>query len=294
MVTHTRMRWLALMVALTVTACSGSEPGDDDLSEDDAPTGTDDDNAEGDDEGDDTGDDDTGDDDTGDEDDGDDDPGAGRDAGAGRDSGASASDASRPTTDAGGDAARPSDGGPRAPDAAAPSDAGPAPSSDDVPAGAHCAEVASWDAQSAMFEQQVLELTNAARAAGHNCDTMGMFGPAPALKMEPRLRCSARLHSAYMAKTMEFAHTQSATGLDPFKRMMAAGYQFRLAGENIAYGQRSPQEVVSGWLDSDGHCANIMNPRFTELGVGYVVAMGMSTRPGRASPYWTQNFGTPR
>lgn len=162
--------------------------------------------------------------------------------------------------------------------------------SDDVPAGDHCADVAGWDPTWSQYEEEVLLLTNEARAKGHNCDSEGNFGPAPALTMEAHLRCAARLHSQYMADTSDFNHTQTSTGLDPFERMMDAGYSFLAAGENIAVGQMSPQEVVDGWLDSDGHCSNIMSKDFTQIGIGYDEGPFM----GFEAPYWTQNFGRPR
>jgi uncharacterized protein YkwD len=179
-----------------------------------------------------------------------------------------------------------------APDAQAPDagasvpDAG-APASSDVPDIAACADARSWPDNPSQYEREVFELTNQARAAGHNCDSEGSFGPAPALTMEPHLRCSARLHSAYMARTGDFNHTQTATGLDPFERIAATGYRARAAGENIAAGQTSPRSVVDGWLESDGHCRNIMDPGYTEIGVGYVLGtIGYKH-------YWTQNFGKP-
>ena len=84
-----------------------------------------------------------------------------------------------------------------------------------------------------------------------------------------------------------FDHTNKA-GQSPFQRMQAAGYFGSAMGENIAMGQRSPAEVVNGWLDSDGHCSNIMNSMFTQLGVGYY--LGGSGFFGQ-SIEWTQNFG---
>lgn len=190
-----------------------------------------------------------------------------------------------------GDAAAPEPGTPAA-DAGAPEPgpdaSAPPPSSPDVPDIAACADARSWPESASQWELEVLELTNQARAAGHNCDSEGSFGPAPALTMEPRLRCSARLHSAYMAETGDFNHTQTATGLDPFERIAATGYRSRAAGENIAAGQNSPRAVVDGWLDSDGHCRNIMDAGYTELGVGYVLgSIGYKH-------YWTQNFGRPQ
>jgi uncharacterized protein YkwD len=179
-------------------------------------------------------------------------------------------------------------------DAAPTSDAGTAPASSGeiVPAGDHCAPVANFDAQAAAFEEEVLKLTNEARAVGHDCGEKGIFGPTTPLKMQAQLRCSSRMHSKYMAESGEFDHRVPA-GSDPFIRMMAAGYKFSTAGENIAAGQPTPKAVVDGWLKSDGHCANIMNPDFTEIGVGYVPVPGKPAA-GRYGSYWTQNFGKPR
>jgi uncharacterized protein YkwD len=157
-----------------------------------------------------------------------------------------------------------------------------------------CESVADWDPAWVEFEDEVLALTNAARAAGYDCDSEGRFGPAAPLAMEPRLRCSARLHSGYMAETGDFDHVESQNGSNPFDRMEAAGYEFWTAGENIALGQGSPREVVGGWLESDGHCANIMNPEFTELGVGYAEGTAAPLGFTGTAPYWTQNFGRPR
>lgn len=171
-------------------------------------------------------------------------------------------------------------------------DAGPVSSGDEVPAGEHCASVAAWPEAASAFEDEVLKLTNEARAVGHNCDTEGMFGPTTPLTMEPQLRCSARLHSTYMATTGEFDHYVPA-GSDPGKRIAAAGYAGNNFGENIAWGQATPSDVVDGWLESDGHCSNIMSPSYMHLGVGYVVGKQPSGG-SRSAPYWTQNFGAQR
>lgn len=216
-----------------------------------------------------------------------------------KDSGVASKDAGRPdaalAVDAGTKPTGSADAGGGSTDAGATTtaDAGSSSGGASVPTGDHCAPVAAWDAKSTQFEDEVLKLTNEARAAGHNCDKEGNFGPTTPLKMQPQLRCSSRLHSKYMADTGDFNHTQTSTMLDPFARMKAAGYQFRTAGENIAAGQQTPKAVVDGWLDSDGHCRNIMDPGFTELGVGYVVSKAGTGLGGRATPYWTQNFGKP-
>lgn len=157
-----------------------------------------------------------------------------------------------------------------------------------------CQAVAEWDPEWVAFEGEVLRLTNLARARGHDCDSAGRFGPSGPLVMNDRLRCAARVHSLYMASTGEFAHDESQNGSDPFERMASAGYEFSAAGENIAAGQRSPQEVVAGWLESDGHCANIMLPAYRELGVGFALGDGAALGFRGDAPYWTQAFGAPR
>jgi uncharacterized protein YkwD len=231
-------------------------------------------------------------------DDGDDDDDDGP-AGTGKDGGVAPKDAGRSdagsAVDAGGKPPAIVDAGSTGPDAGATPkpDAGAISTGMDVPTGEHCAAAAAWDAKSAQFEEEVLKLTNEARAAGHNCDKEGNFGPTTPLAMQPQLRCSSRLQSKYMAETGDFNHTQTATMLDPFDRMKAAGYQFRAAGENIAAGQQTPKAVVDGWLDSDGHCRNIMDPGFTDIGIGYVVSGAATGLGGRPTPYWTQNFGKP-
>lgn len=179
---------------------------------------------------------------------------------------------------------------------------GPEPSSDDtsapdtpgdpsadVPDTEHCAPVADWDPAWAQWEQEVLLLVNENRAAGANCDTEGEFGPAEPLTMEPMLRCSARLHSMDMFERDFFDHT-NPDGLDPFDRMAEAGFEGSYMGENIAYGQASPEQVMADWMESDGHCSNIMNPNFTLIGVGYHEG---ADNPRDGKHFWTQNFGTP-
>lgn len=160
------------------------------------------------------------------------------------------------------------------------------PPAADVPDSDYCAGVADWPEQSRTFEAEVVVLVNQARAQGGNCGGQP-FGATGPLTMEGRLRCAARVHSLDMVERGFFDH-QNPDGESPFDRMEQAGYAFSFAGENIAAGQPTPQEVVDGWLDSPGHCANILSPDFTEIGVGYV-----SAPQGALPHYWTQVFGTP-
>jgi uncharacterized protein YkwD len=167
----------------------------------------------------------------------------------------------------------------------------PAPVDDSVPEGDYCAATEGWDPAWASFEEEVLRLTNEARAMGADCGTGGSFGPAEPLTMNPTLRCAARLHSADMGEQGFFAH-EGLDGRTPFDRMADAGYVGRTMGENIAKGQQSPAEVVAGWMDSDGHCSNIMNPSFTEIGIGYWEGPA-DNQFFNGNKLWTQNFGAP-
>ena len=65
----------------------------------------------------------------------------------------------------------------------------------------------------------------------------------------------------------DFSHTRP-DGSECFTALQAVGAKYSGAGENIAYGQKTPQEVVNAWMNSPGHRANIMNGNFTTIGVG--------------------------
>lgn len=109
------------------------------------------------------------------------------------------------------------------------------------------------------YEKQVLNLTNNARAQA---------GLAPLLDNDTALNRSARVKAEDMAHNNYFSHTSPTYG-SPFDQMRAMGVIYQAAGENIAKGQKTPQEVVNAWLNSPGHRANIMNKSFTHMGVGY-------------------------
>ena len=94
---------------------------------------------------------------------------------------------------------------------------------------------------------------------------------------------AAQAHSADMVARAFYSHT-SPGGSRPWDRAAAAGSTHRTIGENIACGQRSPAEVVDGWMNSPGHRANILKPDFTHIGIGFAGG-------GPAATYWTQLFG---
>jgi|SRR5690625_5161162 len=119
------------------------------------------------------------------------------------------------------------------------------------------------------FEQQVFELTNAERTKA---------GLAP-LEIDYELNRVAREKSRDMSINYYFDHNSPVYG-SPFDMIRAYGINYRTAGENIAKGQRSPQEVVQAWMNSPGHRANIMNSAFTHIGVGFV----------DQGNHWTQMF----
>jgi uncharacterized protein YkwD len=122
---------------------------------------------------------------------------------------------------------------------------------------------------------QVLRLTNEQRAAN---------GCRP-LTADATLTAVAQAHSADMAARDYFSH-DSLSGQSPFDRMDAAGYRFTAAAENIAAGQPTPASVVTAWMNSAGHRANILNCGYREIGIGYATG-------GSYGTYWTQDFGTP-
>ena len=123
--------------------------------------------------------------------------------------------------------------------------------------------------QLSQYEQQVVDLTNQERAK------QGL----PALKVDLTLSKVAREKSLDMQKNNYFSHTSPTYG-SPFDMMKKFGVTYRTAGENIAKGQRTPQEVVNAWMNSSGHRANILSTKFTHIGVGYVAE----------GNYWTQQF----
>jgi len=131
-----------------------------------------------------------------------------------------------------------------------------------------------------------LQLVNEVRASGTRCGAKA-FGPAPPLQMFATLDSVAAEHAADMARHDYFEHVD-LKGNTPADRVRAAGYRAQLVGENIAYGPASAQEVVAGWLHSPGHCENIMDPRFTDMGLA--LASGRGARRGL---YWDQVLTEP-
>lgn len=119
------------------------------------------------------------------------------------------------------------------------------------------------------FEAEVVRLVNAIRRESG----LGELG------LNWELSRVARYKSQDMADNFYFSHTSPTYG-SPFQMIRAFGLTYRTAGENIAYGYPTPQAVVNSWMNSEGHRKNILNPSFTQIGVGYV----------SQGNHWTQMF----
>ena len=180
-----------------------------------------------------------------------------------------------PSDDASGPESTPDDVGPNAPPQSEDGSGG------DMPDNAYCDDVAGWDANWISLENQVLELVNQRRAEGADCGDAGTFGPAEPLAMNAALRCAARNHSMDMGVRDYFDH-YTPEGLGAAERLDQSGYAGSMWAENIAWGYATPEAVVSGWMHSPDHCANIMREQLTETGIGYY-----------EGSLWTQTFGRP-
>lgn len=119
------------------------------------------------------------------------------------------------------------------------------------------------------FESEVVRLVNAERSK---------TGLAP-LTQDWQLSRVARYKSQDMKDLSYFSHTSPTYG-SPFEMMKSFGITYSTAGENIAKGYSTPEDVVKAWMNSPGHRANILNSSYTHIGVGYVAQGG----------YWTQMF----
>ena len=120
------------------------------------------------------------------------------------------------------------------------------------------------------YERRVAELVNVERQKN---------GLAP-LAFDSSISNVARIKSKDMSDNNYFAH-QSPTYGSAADMLTQNGIRYSAWGENIAAGQRTPEEVVNAWMNSPGHRANILGSQFTKIGVGYV---------NGSRPYWTQMF----
>ena len=129
--------------------------------------------------------------------------------------------------------------------------------------------IPSVDSSVLAYEKEVVRLVNAERVKN------GL----PTLTQDWELSRVARYKSQDMRDRGYFSHTSPTYG-SPFQMMKSFGISYKSAGENIAKGYKTPAAVVSGWMNSSGHRANILNSSFTHIGVGFVTG----------GYYWTQMF----
>ena len=130
------------------------------------------------------------------------------------------------------------------------------------------------------FIYRVLELTNIERSKLS----------LPPLTFNTKLLNAAAAHSQNMALQDFFSHT-GKDGSSLGSRITATGYQFSAAAENIAAGASTPEQVVSSWMSSSGHRANILNPNLKEIGISYYF-LANDTGSVNFNHYWTQVFAT--
>lgn len=123
--------------------------------------------------------------------------------------------------------------------------------------------------QNQTYIQQVLSLVNQQRAAN------GLT----ALVLDDTVSAAAQIRAEECAQN--FSHTRP-NGTPCFTALKTLGVTYSSAAENIAYGQTTPQEVVTAWMNSDGHRKNILNSKYTKIGIGYATING--------TPYWSQFF----
>ncbi len=138
-------------------------------------------------------------------------------------------------------------------------------------------------------KQLFLDQINTHRTAGLQCGARGFFSAVPALTWNDKLGQAALDHSNDMADNNYLAHVSPDGKSTPATRLAKVGYVWSAYGENIAGGQQNVPAVVMAWRLSDGHCANQMNPNFSEVGLACVIAK----TPSGISPYWTAVLARP-
>jgi len=130
-------------------------------------------------------------------------------------------------------------------------------------------------------ERELIDRTNAARKRAW----LNPFSPNPRpVVANPVLMAAARAHAANMAKQEKAEHMLDEKG--PTDRAKDAGYAYAYLGENVAWNQDTPKEVMEDWMNSPPHRENILKPEFTEIGVA-------AAKSQKGEPYWVQLFGSP-
>jgi len=138
------------------------------------------------------------------------------------------------------------------------------------------------------FADQMLEAINVARAQPRNCGT-NSFAAASPLRWNAQTEEAARIQASYLQQNNLFSHS-GANQNTVADRLTSTGYLWREVGENLAAGYADIASVMQAWLDSPGHCANLMHASFVEVGVALVDGIDSNTYRN----YWGMVLATPR
>lgn len=131
--------------------------------------------------------------------------------------------------------------------------------------------------------KRLIKMLNRQRASGGVCGER-FYRPSNPLKWDNRLAKAATVHASDMAENDRMSHN-GQDGSDPGERIRSAGYRWKAFGENIGEGYRTPDDIFHAWMKSEGHCKNIMNPLFKDVGASRIIN-GKKT-------YWVLVFATP-
>ena len=145
-------------------------------------------------------------------------------------------------------------------------------------------EIRCEDLQNPTYQQTILQSINEIRQQARQCGQRHFSATSP-LVWNEHLARSAYAHAIDMAQYNFLGH-RSQAGLDLKARLKFYQFKGRGGGENVARGQKNLNEVLTTWLNSPMHCANIMNPKFTD----YAVACTFDSTE-KQKPYWAQQFG---
>lgn len=138
-----------------------------------------------------------------------------------------------------------------------------------------CPGLGDWDAASSQFEDEVLLLLNEARQKGANCGGVN-YPPVPPVVTDAAIHCVARRYAKNMSDNNFFEH-EGKDGSTISSRADAGGVSWRSLGENIGMGHEDPTSIMKGWLNSPGHCKNLMS-KWKTVGIGFYKS------------YWVQDF----
>jgi uncharacterized protein YkwD len=152
------------------------------------------------------------------------------------------------------------------------------------------------------LKSEYLTAINTARTSAQNCRSGGSFAATSSVIWNDKLYKASYEHSQDLIASKTFAHEGSGTesdwsgyalgkSSDLVERSEAYGYEWSRLGENLAGGTNinTAEEAIDSWLESDNHCANLMNPNFTEIGMAMI-----KDDNALYINYWSQNFGTPK